>query len=74
MADDDDMPIHADVGNTPTKEPTFPNLAKIRALNEEMHEARALEMGLTPEEAKRHAKEDAKHWAPGHEEASPHED
>ena len=44
----------------PTSEPDFPTLTKLRALDREEHIARAMEMGLTREEAERHADEDLK--------------
>lgn len=60
----DDTVRHADVGNLPRKEPDFPELRQAEAFNQEAHVERAIEAGLTPEQAIRHAKEDHKHWSP----------
>lgn len=40
------------------REPELPNLTKIRAMDRQQHIAKALEMGLSREEAERHADED----------------
>lgn len=41
-----------------TKEPDFPELTRMRAFNRQQHIQKALEMGMTREEAERHADED----------------
>lgn len=56
------------------KEPDFPNLTKIAELNHELHVERAVEAGLTVDQAIEHAKEDHKHWSPKHVEKDPHDD
>ncbi|HWH09315.1 MAG TPA: hypothetical protein VNX21_08950 [Candidatus Thermoplasmatota archaeon] len=70
----DDTAKHADVGNVETKDPDFPNLTAMEAQNREQHVARAVEAGLSREEAERHAEDDAKHWSPRNVEEKPHED
>lgn len=70
----DETSRHADVGNVETKEPDFPNLKKMEELNRKQHVERGIKMGLSPEEAERHAEEDAKHWSPLNVEEKPHEE
>lgn len=55
---DDGTPRHADVGNAPRTEPEFPNLKAEDELDLELHAERALEAGLTPEQAIKHARHD----------------
>lgn len=62
----DDTPRHADVGKSPKREPDFPNLTKMEEQDLEYHAEKAVEMGSTPEEAMRHAREDHDDWSPGH--------
>lgn len=49
---------------TPTREPEFPTLTKIRAFDRQQHIQRSLEAGLSREEAERHADQEMKHWSP----------
>lgn len=70
----DDTSRHADVGKLPRKEPDFPELRKAEEFDHEAHAERAIEAGLTPEQAIRHAKEDHKHWSPKNVEANPREE
>lgn len=42
-----------------TREPDFPELTRLRALEDREREARMRAMGLTPEQAKRHARDHA---------------
>lgn len=42
----------------PTAEPEFPQLTKIRAMDRQLHIERAMEMGMSREEAERHAEHD----------------
>lgn len=44
-----------------TSEPTYPELAKLRAFDRQEHVTRALAMGMTRDEAERHADDDMKH-------------
>lgn len=56
------------------KDPDFPNLRKIAEQDQEYHAERAIEAGLTPEQAIEHAEDDHKHWSPKHVEKDPHDD
>lgn len=49
-----------------TSEPTFPELTKLRAYDREQHIKRAMEAGLSREEAERHADEDLASRDDGH--------
>lgn len=52
------MPRHADVSGAPRKEPSFPNIVAMREEDERMHKERAMEAGLSPEQAAKHAEHD----------------
>lgn len=51
------------LGRVPTREPDFPELTKIRAHDRQLHIQKAIEMGMTREEAERHADDElAERW------------
>lgn len=72
MRDDTAPSRHASVGKVPMKEPDFPNLKRMEEQDLEMHAEQAIEMGMTPEEAIRHAREDHEGWTPGEYEKKTH--
>lgn len=46
------------LGNVDTKEPEFPELTRLRAFDRQMHIQKSIEMGMSREEAERHADHD----------------
>lgn len=46
------------LGNVDTKEPDFPELTRLKAFDRQMHIQKSLEMGMSREEAERHAEHD----------------
>ena len=57
MDRDEDVPQKT-LGNVETREPEFPELTRIKAFNRQMHIQKSLEMGMSREEAERHAEHD----------------
>ena len=56
--DQDEAP--KSLGNVEMKEPDFPELTRIKAFDRQMHIQKSLEMGMSREEAERHAEHDLK--------------
>jgi hypothetical protein len=47
-----------DIGRVETKEPEFRELTRLRAFDRQMHIQKSIEMGMSREEAERHAEHD----------------
>lgn len=62
------------MGRIPTDEPEFKELQKIRAFDRQQHIQKALEAGMSREEAERHADDEIRHWSPTHIEKDPREE
>jgi hypothetical protein len=48
------------LGNVETKEPEFRELTRLQAFDRQMHIQKSIEMGMSREEAERHADHDLK--------------
>lgn len=46
------------LGHVETREPDFPQLTRIKAFDRQMHIQKSIEMGMSREEAERHAEHD----------------
>lgn len=57
MDPDEDVP-QSRMGNVETKEPRFPELTRLKAFDRQMHIQKSIEMGMSREEAERHAEHD----------------
>ncbi|HVM45749.1 MAG TPA: hypothetical protein VM582_07410 [Candidatus Thermoplasmatota archaeon] len=55
-----------DIGHVPMSEPDFPNITAMRDFDRQQHIQRAIEAGLSREEAERHAEEHMRNWSPQH--------
>lgn len=52
------------MAHKPSEDREFPNLAAMKAFDRQQHIQKAIEAGLTREEAERHADEEMAHWSP----------
>ena len=49
-----------EIGKVETKEPDFPELTRLKAFDRQQHIQKSIEMGMSREEAERHADHDLK--------------